>query len=247
MSATVTDDSILKAPGRFSKALLGLFTKRATVAAIEDIGDCFRLVTLEGPALRGIAWTPGQKVQISMGSAFVNRTYTPMDWEAAAGRTRILGYLHGDGPGSTWLRNLRIDDECDVFGPRNSLDARRVAAPLHLLGDETSIALSHALASADWVNAVSSCFEVSDIDSVRQVSMTLGLESATLIAKRENDGHIGDMGATLDAPIAADASFVLTGKAATIQQLRQILKRRGVPAARVLAKAYWAPGKQGLD
>jgi hypothetical protein len=55
------------------------------------IGDRFRLITLEGLALAGVTWTPGQKIQIAMGSAFVARTYTPIEWDAAAGRTRILG------------------------------------------------------------------------------------------------------------------------------------------------------------
>lgn len=41
-----------------------------------------------------------------MGSAFVARTYTPIDWDPVAGRTRIRGYAHGDGPGSAWVRRV---------------------------------------------------------------------------------------------------------------------------------------------
>jgi NADPH-dependent ferric siderophore reductase len=222
--AAGADGSSAKAPGRLSKTLLALFMKRATIVAIDDIGDRFRLIELEGAALRGVEWKPGQKVQIAMGSAFVSRTYTPMDWDAAAGRTRILGYIHGDGPGSAWLRGLRTGHECDLFGPRNSLDAIRAAAPLAVIGDETSLALAHALVSMNWGEAVSCCFEVSDIESVDKVVVRLGLEEATLVEKRENDAHVDDMEAALGAPIAAGASFVLTGKTGTIQQLRQYLE-----------------------
>jgi NADPH-dependent ferric siderophore reductase len=40
---------------------------------------------------------------------------------------------------------------------------------------------------------------------------------------------------------------VLTGNASSIQQLRQHLRKLDVPARRVIAKAYWATGKVGLD
>lgn len=59
--------------------ITSLFLKRATVAAVEDVVPCFRLVTLEGLALRDVVWTPGHKLQIGMGSTFVARTYTPID------------------------------------------------------------------------------------------------------------------------------------------------------------------------
>jgi hypothetical protein len=55
------------------------------------------------------------------------------------------------------------------------------------------------------------------------------------------------MEATLPAHIAAGATFVLTGKASTIQRIRQSLKQQAVPTGRILTKAYWAPGKTGLD
>lgn len=236
-----------KAPSRLGKALLGVFMKRATVAAIEDVADHFRLVTLEGAALRSVAWAPGQKIQVALGSAFVARTYTPVGWDAAAGSTRILGYAHGDGPGSAWLLGLAAGDECDLFGPRSSLDPGRTNAQLAVFGDETSIGLACALTSTGRLNPARCCFEVGDVASGGQILTRLGLEGAELIVKRHDDEHLADMEAALSAGVSEGASFVLTGKANTIQRLRHSLKREGVPAARILTKAYWAPGKRGLD
>ncbi|WP_442678532.1 siderophore-interacting protein [Sphingomonas sp. ASY06-1R] len=221
--------------------------RRAIVTAIEDVGDCFRHVTLDGPALQGVAWLPGQKVQIAMGSAFVTRTYTPMNWDAAAGRTHLLGYMHGEGPGSGWLRGLATGDECDIFGPRASLDTRRAPVQLAIFGDETSLALAHTLVSADKARARCCCFELRDVESGRAVLARLGLEGATLIAQRDDDAHWRQMEAALTPAADAGAFFVLTGKASTIQRLRQSLLGRGVPATRIRTKAYWAPGKCGLD
>jgi NADPH-dependent ferric siderophore reductase len=46
---------------------------------------------------------------------------------------------------------------------------------------------------------------------------------------------------------ASGAHFVLTGKASSIQHAGRVLKAVGVASSRVKTKAYWAPGKIGLD
>jgi NADPH-dependent ferric siderophore reductase len=236
-----------KAPGRLSQALIRLMMRRATVAAVEPLADRFRLITLEGPALAGVSWTPGQKIQIAMGSAFMARTYTPMDWDVSVGRVRILGYAHGDGPGSAWIRALESGAECDIFGPRASLDVGGMAGPLAVFGDETSMGLAHALAARDSARTVSCVFEVGDADGAKPVVARLGLPNAALFTRAGDDEHLEAMTATLAPLVAAGASFVLTGRAGAIQGLRQGLKLQGVPGARIAAKAYWAPGKVGLD
>lgn len=81
----------------------------------------------------------------------------------------------------------------------------------------------------------------------RDVTAHLGLDDVALFGRTEGDAHLEEMQATLSPLIAAGATFVLTGKAATIQRIRQSLKRQAVPAARITTKAYWAPGKTGLD
>lgn len=236
-----------KAQGRLSKALRSLFMKRATIAAIDDVANGFRLVTLEGPALQGVVWIPGQKVQVAMGAAFATRTYTPMEWETAAGRTRILGFMHGDAPGSAWLRGLKIGDECEVFGPRHSLDLRLLSGPLAVFGDETSIGLAYALGRQDRSRAVTCYFEIDDRASAERVIAATDVEAVTLFERRGDDSHLSRIEAALPALIEAGGSFVLTGKAGAVQRLRQQLKQQGVAANRVATKAYWAPGKVGLD
>lgn len=247
MTSASTELRRAKAPRGLSKALLRLLMKRATVVANEHLSGHFRLVTLEGPALKGVAWTPGQKVQMAMGSAFVARTYTPIEWNAEAGRTCILGYAHGEGPGSAWLLGLECGDACDLFGPRASLDASRLPGPLAVFGDETSIGLAYALTRQNPAQPVACHFEVRDEQAAGKIASQLGLGDTALYAATAGDAHVADMEAALPALAAAGSSFVLTGKAGTVQRLRQELKRQAVPAGRIVAKAYWAPGKTGLD
>lgn len=236
-----------KPPGRLSQALTRLLMKRATVAAIEPLAPRFRLVTLEGPELAGVTWTPGQKIQIAMGSAFVARTYTPMAWAISEGRARFLGYAHGDGPGSAWLQALEPGAECDVFGPRPSLDVAGLAGPVVIVGDETSMGLAHALAAQDSARTLSCVLEVEDVDHARAVATRLGLPDAALFKRLPDDAHIEAMADALASRAAAGASFVLTGRAGAIQKLRHSLKLNGVSPGRITTKAYWAPGKVGLD
>jgi NADPH-dependent ferric siderophore reductase len=75
----------------------------------------------------------------------------------------------------------------------------------------------------------------------------LHLDAAESFECMENDAHLEGIERRLSALAAAGATFVLTGKAPTIQRLRRVLKDSGVASPRVLAKAYWAPGKTGLD
>lgn len=233
--------------GRLGKALTRLWMKRATVTANEQLADRFHLITLEGPALAGVAWRPGQKIQIAMGSAFTTRTYTPIEWNPSAGRTCILAYSHGDGPGSAWVRDAVPGGECDIFGPRASLDLSRLPGPLVIVGDETSMGLAYAAGAQDRTRLVSPIFEVGDMESARHVSTQLGFQHVALIARSQDNAHVGALEAALSDGIAAGASFVLTGKAATIQRLRQSLRLQSIPAPRIVTKAYWAPGKTGLD
>ncbi len=109
------------ARGWLGKTLSQWFMKSVLVGHCEPLGERFRLITLESPQFRGLEWRAGQKIQIAMGSTFTTRTYTPIEWDADAGRTRILGAAHDVGPGSAWVRDVRPGETCEVFGPRGSL------------------------------------------------------------------------------------------------------------------------------
>jgi NADPH-dependent ferric siderophore reductase len=89
--------------------------------------------------------------------------------------------------------------------------------------------------------------EVGDLADTRRVLARLGLSHAQLFARDESDDHIAQMEAGLSSLAADGATFVLTGRAPAIQRLRQRLRQLDVPSARVMTKAYWSPGKAGLD
>jgi ferric-chelate reductase (NADPH) len=235
--------------GRLEGALSKLFTKAARVAAIADVADGFRLVTLAGKALTGVEWTPGQKVQVMLGG-WVQRTYTPLAWDATAGEMQILAFVHGDGPGAAWARGLEEGDDCALFGPRSSLDLNALARPALVFGDETSFGLAHALrftpASAQGVHLV---LEVTSKAASAAALDAIGVAAAHLVERRPEDVHLGEVQeytAHLMQTRSVEAG-VLSGKATSIQRMNKQLRQLGLARSRLQVKAYWAPGKTGLD
>lgn len=230
--------SVTRRAGLIETALNKLLTRSAQVQAVEPIGSSFRLLTLAGPALRGVDWTPGDKLQVVLGG-WQRRTYTPIDWDAVAGRTRLLVYLHGDAPGTRWARTLRVGDGCQLFGPRKSVRLAPAASPLILAGDETALGLAAALSSQAQLSML--C-EVAAQADVLAVIAHLELQDVHLVAR-------GDSAAALAALLQAQpmADLVLSGQGATIQQLGRVLRAQGWEGARRQSKAYWVAGKSGLD
>ncbi|HEY0197243.1 MAG TPA: siderophore-interacting protein [Rhodanobacter sp.] len=243
--------NLTRTPAMSRSATLGRTVKRlfmtgARVLDCEPVAEKFRLVTLESPQFRSVRWIAGQKIQIGLGSGFVTRTYTPIEWDAAVGQTRILGYLHGPGPGSAWLRHLKKGDECDVVGPRISLDLEVTSGPPVVFGDETSIGIVWALAQRLSGPMVQGLLEVDSLPLVLRVLESLNLSTVELFQRASCDAHLSEIECRLNQ-MPEEAKFILTGKASSIQRMSRTLKELGVPRARLATKAYWALGKAGLD
>jgi ferric-chelate reductase (NADPH) len=237
-----------KRAGLLESAMHKLFMRHVHVLDIEDVGSAYRIVTLGGESLRDISWTPGDKIQIQLGG-WVQRTYTPMDWDAENGLTRILVYMHADAPGTRWARAILEGDSCVIFGPRKSIDRSQLRGPVMFFGDETSLGAATALFNDVSSPAAQLLFEVSTLAETTPVLERLRLNDARLCVRLENDRHFAEleenMSSFLQAHAAAD--IVLTGKATSIQHITRLLRQRGTVAGRRHSKAYWAPGKTGLD
>ncbi|WP_432381143.1 siderophore-interacting protein [Duganella sp. P38] len=226
--------------GRFESALQKIFARNAQVLDVEPVGARFRLITLGGAGLRNAGWTPGDKLQVMLGG-WVQRTYTPIDWDADHGRTRILVYLHGDAPGARWAGALQRGDSCALFGPRKSIRLAPQASPVILFGDETSLGLAAALAQQATTYML---FEAADRAATQAVIARLQLHNAG-VESTGSHALAAQMAALLRTH--PDADIVLSGRAAAIQQMGRLVHQHGTAAKRRQTKAYWAPGKAGMD
>lgn len=239
----------VKQPGRLEGALTRWFMKSASVREVRQLGRDFRLVTLSGESLRGVRWAPGQKVQVALGG-WVHRTYTPISWDASEGSTQLLLFLHASAPAAAWGRALQEGDACQLFGPRDSLDLEALGRPALLFGDETSIGLAYALRSTrEGAGAVRIVLEVTSKPAVEHVIAELGITEFDLVERKPNDAHLGEVEDLVAAQHRARSiqGFALSGKAQSIQRLNKRLRALGVSGRQIRTRAYWAPGKVGMD
>ena len=235
--------------GGFENAVLSLFTKRARVTALEQVADAFTRVTLAGDELRGVSWTPGQKVQIAM-QGFTQRTFTPISWDATLGRSELLVYAHGEGLVARWVSALEVGTACSLFGPRRSLELDDVERPALFFGDETSFGLASALNATRLGTAdVALLFEVTSRSASEQALLALGISGAELVERRAGDDHLVELEGAVEDLVRRRSTrgAVLSGKATTIRSVSRRLRELELPRGRTRTKAYWAPGKSGLD
>jgi ferric-chelate reductase (NADPH) len=227
--------------------LIRWFMSQAEVAQVTSLSSRFRLIELRGNALRGSAWSPGQTIQVLLGSLYVSRTYTPISWDGERGYTQLLGYSHGVGPGSEWVRSVRRGDVCRVVGPASSLDLTNVPRPVLWFGDEASfgaaLAFRQTVAQECEVEFV---FEVSSRVESESVLHAVGLNGARVIARTGNDAHLKAIEDSLRHG-RDGRSFILTGKASSVNRLERALEALEVPRSRIRSKLYWAAGESGLE
>lgn len=229
--------------GFLTAAALKLLTRAGEVASIETLTPHFRMVHLKGAGLKGVSWSPGHKVQLRLGG-LTFRTFTPIDWDSVAGTTRFLAYLHGDSPAARWLNALTPGVEVLIHGPRKSLVLDDVGTPALFAGDETSIGPAASLARAS--GGVRFLFEANDPAESQAVMEMLGVQGAEIVERLPGDMHYAALCAAADAG-GVPATAVVAGKAQTVQALVKTLRARGLTSARLRTKAYWSPGKAGLD
>ncbi|MEI9950096.1 MAG: siderophore-interacting protein [Pseudomonadota bacterium] len=228
-------------------SLKKLFFRELTVVSVRDLSAQFKRIEFVSDALRGARFSTGDKVQVALDEG--PRTYTPFSFDGARGTLSLLLYLHGDGSSARWGKGLSEGDRAHAFGPRGSLALASESGPIVLFGDETSFALARALLESPRTSSVHFIFEASRSGESSPVLDALELPNTGLVERREDQSHLSEVEDRVRAALAREPGtrLVLTGKAQSIQALRARLKARPVAHAGQLVKAYWSPGKRGLD
>ncbi|MGH3726245.1 MAG: siderophore-interacting protein [Mycobacterium sp.] len=223
-----------------------LFTPVHVIEATQ-LATCFVKIRIASPAFQRAQWTPGDKLQLRTrrGSLHV-RAYTPMNWDNREGSTELLAFLHGDGLGARWFDDVTVGTDCDVVGPSGSLDLTKVSNSTVFVGDETSVALAHALRSI--VPAAVCIYEATDIASLCALLAMLKLNDNTLVVAKSPDSAtlLDELRKTLESsPRPYD--LIVSGDAATVNAVRRGARRWPHLAPRIKARAYWAQGRTGLS
>ena len=233
---------------KIGDSLKKLVFREVQVTGFQELSASFRRLELAGDALKTVRCAPGDKVQLALDAGA--RTYSPFAWDGAAGRMSLLVYLHGDTSSVAWAKGVSEGEHLYLFGPRRSLALASLAGPVVLFGDETSFGVARALLeSRPRASELGFVFETSQVGEVRAVLDELQLPSDDLVERTPNDAHLATIEERLRAALARNpgSHVVFTGKAQSIQTLRKALKARPAAHASQTVKAYWSPGKRGLD
>ncbi|SEM12150.1 hypothetical protein SAMN05428989_3111 [Pseudoxanthomonas sp. GM95] len=217
--------------GRLFRIFAESRLNRSTVDSIEDIGG-FRRVGLR---CQDEPTPAGSKLQVLLPSNDV-RTYTPIP---IPGGFLLLGWKHAGGPGAHWLSEIGPGDELRYVGPQRSLEIP--LGPVIVIGDETSIALAASF-EHDRPGQIRAVI-ASDSGEVAEASESVGLSMIRTAPPVDTD-HIADLveSAMQELP---GAVIAITGGSELVLRVRSSLRARGLE--KIKAKAYWIPGKTGLD
>jgi NADPH-dependent ferric siderophore reductase len=204
---------------------------------------------MQGVGFKCVKWIPGQTVQIYLGN-FIKRAYTPMSLDSETASADFLVYLHGKGPGSEWAASARAGNVCQVMRPKDSIDFTSFTQPALFFGDETSLAAAQALSRCQGQAAAARyVFEVNSPSEAEVVLRSFGVKEASLVQRREDGSHLADVISQMadQAVRIQSPQWVFTGQGRSIQGVQKGLKQAGVPLSGSKVKAYWSPGKTGMD
>lgn len=225
-----------------------LFTS-VRITEIAELTPKFVKATLGCDAFTRAKWTPGDKLQLRpRRGSLAMRTYTPINWNPDEGTTDVVVYRHGDGPAVRWFDAAVTGTDAEIYGPSRSLDLSDTMKHTVFLGDETSIALAHALqqhnANANYL------YETDDPATLSTVITKLDIGKNTSVLSKTDDRR-ELLQRLIEAIETAEAGepvdLVVTGDAATVNAVRRELKTRTDLTPRIKARAYWASGKTGLS
>ncbi|MFG1919034.1 siderophore-interacting protein [Micromonospora sp. NPDC048898] len=230
---------------RLADLASGVMLDNADVTGLSHLSPEFVRMTLSAEAFRKATWVPGAKLQLRPRRGSMSlRTYTPTSWDADRGVTELVVYTHGNGPAAQWFERVTEGQTCAVFGPRRSLDLRGATGPVLFVGDETSVALAHALRTIPA--ETSYVFEARDPRALTDVLAQLGItERVAVVGKDADRVELLQHGRT--AAVQAPYTLVVTGDAATVHAVRRDSRGWERRPRQVMGKAYWAEGRTGLD
>ncbi len=175
------------------------------------------------------------------------RNYTIASCDLSANHLDLIVHIHGNGPGSQYMNSLRSGDSLYISSPRGRVMYDRYVKRQFLFGDETSLGLAYTLQYNFKRNEQSFhfCFELERENQL--APQLLGLENCTIFLK---DGSFANESWIKYLPVLkiaewANANFILTGNAKSVQAFRNTLNTHAVKG-KVFAQGYWLEGKKGL-
>ncbi|MEO1451641.1 MAG: siderophore-interacting protein, partial [Bacteroidota bacterium] len=194
-------------------------------------------------------YKPGQVIEFRINDTDF-RHYTPAFYDQEEGICEVWFYLHGLGPGSSWVAALQVGDQVNLLGPGGKMHFK-TDYPLHIaFGDESALGLCNALyqTASSYQQAFHCLLELAPDHQAWPELVSLPAEVVASSVEQPAAGALayvkGIEGS--DWEPWQSAIYYLAGRAKSIQHLRTALRARGISNRQIISFPYWADGKKGL-
>jgi NADPH-dependent ferric siderophore reductase len=245
-------DRLLDLVGKPGGPLADAALWRLEVTSSERISPNILRVELTGPGFDRFSHQAGQdlmlRVPTKARSRVVNRRYTIRRFDSRTAAAVLDVCLHGNGPGTEWLRNARPGDEIEAIGPRGKITLRPEADWHLFVGDETAmpgtLAMLEALppgARGLGVLEVGDPADAQDLDGLADGRSDLTWLTRPADAPPGDTELLGGVIEQLSFPSGRGHAYV-AGENGAVRELQQVLERGGLAPDQIAAKAYWRRG-----
>lgn len=239
-----------KVPKWVADAMESVFSglnRKVIVSEIIYLNPFLKKIVFKGD-LQSVKFKTGQAIVIRVDDTNF-RNYTPSYWNSEEGVFEVVVHLHGNGPGSSYISGLNLNDTISISLPRG-FDFYRKEHDYHFFfGDETTIGLFESLKERVEENGQNYLgilelnkdtlnYELKTkciFDTV--VSSSDKAQNAILLLNNLPD-HVWKLW--------KDGAFYLIGNGRSIQNFRKALKEKGVNSKNIVTQPYWVEGKIGL-
>ena len=136
------------------------------------------------------------------------------------------------------------------MGLQESLNLKGLSRPVVFFGDETSFAAAKTLQSYLALEHVTQLiFEVSSTVEAQAVADRLELRNVRFYVRQAGEAHIPLVTEAIQHALSdlATSHLVLTWNGRSVQTIRASLRSNSFGVIDYHVKAYWAPGKIGLE
>jgi NADPH-dependent ferric siderophore reductase len=221
--------------------------RRVTIIEVAYLNPYLKKITFKG-SFSDFRFKFGQAIAIRVNETNF-RNYTPSSWNSEAGVFQVVFHLHGNGPGSSYITNLQVNDSLNIVLPRGFELYKQDYKYHFFFGDETAIGLFESLQHVieengqDYIgilelNKDTLNFEIKTNSGLEIVpSSTDKAQSAISLLEKLPD-RVWELW--------KNGAFYLIGNGRSIQKFRSALKEKGVSLRNIKSQPYWIEGKFGL-
>jgi NADPH-dependent ferric siderophore reductase len=187
--------------------------------------------------------TPGPDGLVTFDrSGMTMRTYTPRAWDDERRELTIDVFLHGEGPASTWARQVEAGGQVAVSSPRATWQPDPGAGWVVLAGDETAAPAIGTLVESSADLGVRPTVVIESAGDDHDLGLPEGTNPHFVTADPDAPGRALLEALTHTVP-PGDGQVWVAGEARGVRAIRAWLQgERGLPGTATVTRGYWKAG-----